>query len=178
MKSIPVLVIAIASLAPVLAQDTQPTTIVKDQRFEFALSIRAKATSFKAGSEIRIQVVQTNTSNRPISFQGRGSPEDTEVGYRTYIRDEKGRLLPETKLGRIIRTGKDEDAPPNTTVVFTSNGGVLRDLQPTESSVGEIILNRLYNLERPGVYTVQVEPRWEPGVPAPKSNIITLTITK
>jgi hypothetical protein len=145
---------------------------------DFTLKIRAKQAEAKVGSEIWIEIETTNTSSESFMIQAGNPPFWAEYRYKTYVRDEKGDLAPETKLGRIIRTGKD-DEHPNGTVIWAGSGGVFRELRPGETAEkDEIILNRLYDLRKPGKYSVQVTagPKDDPTKIA-RSNTITVTVT-
>jgi len=94
--------------------------------------------------------------------------EGIDAHYRTYVRDEKGNLAPETERGRQLAAGN----------VFFMGSASTVTLQPGDSQTDEITLNKLYVLD-PGKYTVQVEPCCTaPGVAPVRSNTITVTVTK
>jgi hypothetical protein len=135
-----------------------------------ALTIRAKQDEFKVGDEIRIEIALKNSSNQ--QFLVAPVIPTAEISYRTYVQDEKGDLAPETKYGRRLRIGKDE-AGRDTVIVGES--APLRYLQPGESLKEEIILNRLYDLSKPGRYMVRVQAQSDVAGMA-KSNAITITV--
>jgi hypothetical protein len=116
------------------------------------LTIRANQSDFKVGEEIRIEIDFKNTSDH----QFLAAPEipTAETSYKAYVRDDKDNLAPETRLGRRLRTGKDDRGQDALNTVTT---GPLRYLQPGESIKEGIVLNKLYDLSKPGKYTVQVQ---------------------
>jgi hypothetical protein len=144
---------------------------------DFTLTIRARQPEVKVGAEIRVEVVTTNTSTESFTVTDGNPPPWAEVLYQTYVRNENGELAPETKVGRIIRTRKDEDHP-KADVIFVGSGAPLRELRPGETTIkDEIVLNRLYDLSKPGKYSVQLvcEDSKNPSKTV-KSNTITVIV--
>ena len=72
----------------------------------YSLSIRSKQELFKIGDEIRIEVVWKNTSNHPV--QGAPVIPTAEANYIAYVEDDRGNPAPEMRVGRLVRTGRDE----------------------------------------------------------------------
>ena len=139
-------------------------------RNKYALLIRSKQPEFKVGDEIAIEVTFTNTSDKPIL----AAPviPSAEVSYKLDVRDEKGDPVPETSFGRKLRTGKDDSGRETVTVFRTAP---LRYLQPGESIKEQIVVNKMYDLSRPGTYTLQVQAQSDDEGRA-KSNRFTITI--
>ncbi|MCC7157776.1 MAG: hypothetical protein IT161_24560 [Bryobacterales bacterium] len=140
------------------------------QRRNHALSIRSKQPEFRVGEEIAIEVTFTNTSEKPVL----AAPvlPTAEVSYKLDVRDEKGDPVPETSYGRKLRAGKDDSGRETVTVFQTAP---LRYLQPGESIKEQIVLNKLYDLSKPGAYTVQAQAQSDNEGKA-KSNRFTITI--
>jgi hypothetical protein len=133
--------------------------------------IRSRQNNFKVGGEIRIEVTWTNTSDKPV-LAARVIPT-AETKYKVYVEDDKGNLAGETTLGRRLRTGKGEQGQETVTVFETAP---IRSVQPGESVSEEIVLNKLYDLSRPGKYTVRVQSQADQDGSA-KSNTLTITLT-
>ena len=150
---------------------SQTTATVETARPRYALTIHGKQSSFKVGDEIRIEVTWKNTSDRPIL----AAPDipTAETKYKVYLEDEKGDLAAETEMGRRLRTGRGEQGQETVTV---GQMGLLRYLQPGETMNEEIILNKLYDVSKPGRYTVRVQSQGEPDGFA-KSNTVIITVT-
>jgi len=143
-----------------------------DEHPDYSLRIRAKQGDANAGSEVRIEVVQTIIADHQVEVPVVSKRLDQiDLFYKTYVYDENGNLAPETKYGRRVRTGRDD--PGETTIdVFSA---ATRYLQPGESKTDEILLNKLYDLSKPGKYTVHVEGL-DSARRTAKSNTITITV--
>lgn len=162
------LLAAVATARPLPEiEQSRPTPTVKPA--DYSLSIKTKLGDLKAGSEIKLEIVQTNVSSHPIEWsrisKGR---ESIEAQYRVYIYDEKGNLAPETDYGRHLMAGD----------ILWSGSDYMITLKPGESQTDEIRLNKLYVLN-PGKYTVQIEPAaHSPDTTRVRSNILPLIVTK
>ena len=85
--------------------------------------------------------------------------------------DHDGKPVPETRYWRILQ-GKDHEA-------FTEN--VLSvAIHPNEEAKDDFVLNKLFDLRKPGKYTLQVarEIPQNLGKGLVKSNVLSLVITK
>ena len=82
------------------------------------------------------------------------------------------RRAPETQLGRRLRTEKDELGHETVTVFETAP---IRPVQPGEGFTEEIILNKLFDLSKPGKYTLRIQERSDIGG-ATSSNKTMITI--
>jgi hypothetical protein len=173
LKQLAVLLLSttIVSLASDAPQTPAPA---QTSQADFTLAISVKRPEYNAGAEVWVEIVKRNTSDHPVRVvRVTKQIADADRFYRTYVRDEKGNLAPETKHGRWIRTGRDD--PGETTVYVWS--GMPGTILPGASFRDEILLNRLYDISQPGKYTVQIEGLDESGRTA-KSNTITIAITK
>jgi len=141
---------------------------------DYSLTIRAIPAEAKAGTAINLSIAWKNLSDRSFRVaQEYKNPKRVDEAYRTYVRDEKGNLAPETAWGREIRTGKSEGPP-----TLQTGAAYRYDLEPGEVFTQSILLNRLYDLSQPGKYTVQVEHLDPQTKLAVKSNVIELSVTK
>jgi hypothetical protein len=133
----------------------------------FLLDIRSLAASvrghfgFKAGVDLAI----TNRSDHPIDF---------DIGYGVNdvdVYDGDGNLALLTETGRRYRGSLPRDGPPNPHTT--------QHLQPGETKSGGMInLDSLYDLSRPGRYTVQVRAFDGESKSIVESNRITVTVDK
>jgi len=151
----------------VCSSDAQERAYKAPRAVEHSLTIRCRQNQVKAGSDISVEVVETNTSLHEIDTVFITKPPGLgELLYRAYVRNEKGDLVPETEYGREIRTGE----------VAVGSSSFLGSLKPGQSKIDTLILNKLYDLSQPGKYTVQVEGG--DAKAGTKSNTITVVVTK
>ena len=142
--------------------------------------------SIKVGSPILLGVTLTNTSNDEMVF----GKDIYGHGLRIHVRDENGKGVPETTLGRAWNyvagdgTGKPGPPPddiPLNVLVAAGKGSMIRcDLKIGQWTDWQINPANLYDLNRPGKYTMQVEmgdPQNTALRLTIKSNKITVTVT-
>jgi hypothetical protein len=139
----------------------------------FSLTIAEPNEPLKSGTELRLLVTVTNTSNRTISFiiSPGPIPEDGLL-YEIKVRDAQGRSAPPSAY---LRT-KDPRVPIDYGSRFA------RTLSPGESFVDQVTVTSFYDLSQPGKYTIEVAlpipPRQNLGKGIIKSNSIAVTVTK
>jgi hypothetical protein len=110
----------------------------------------------------------TNISDRPLgvgaAFFG---PQWKMFGLD--VRDSAGNAVVETEAGR--KFGHP---------IFDGSSGPGIFLEPGKALVTEIILNRLYDIGKPGQYSVQVQRDFQPPVNQPpvKSNVVTFQVPR
>lgn len=117
------------------------------------------------GSDVDMRVELTNTSKWDLSAGGilnRDTGIDSQ--FRFEVHDEQGKLVP-------IKAYPHPE--------LAGGNAVVRTLKPNERFVETQGMGRLYDLTKPGKYTIQV---WRqisnnPKNGAIKSNIITITVT-
>jgi hypothetical protein len=164
---------ALVIVALFLGQSNQS---VPPSRGEFTLQISMKDSGLTIGTEARVSVVLTNTSDRTFAIvkkpkfgEGRAGEDVVSV----YVLDGAGRLAPETKYGHKLRSGEDPPGEPKT---GRSDSAVLKPVPPGEADTSAVTLNTLYELTQPGTYTVQVQRLGSNNVLV-KSNTLTFTLT-
>lgn len=137
------------------------------QQRPLSIAISTPQSALKVGSEVRIEVTLTNTSNRRVLIQERNPATD----YQIDVRDERGTAVPETDFGRKLKE-------PPVIPMNSRNFGMY--LRPNESTKENIALSDLYDLSHPGQYTIQVSRAVsnKPKDGVVKSNTITVTVTE
>jgi hypothetical protein len=136
----------------------------------FSLTIQAKDHTIKTGSPVWVDVTERNNSDQILPL-GRGKPLTADQGGETFTVDvwnEKGMRPDETtfyrrKLGHLTLEERAEAPVP-------LGGGEVRFVKPGETTTDRIDVGRLYDLSRPGRYTIQVQ------LPI-QSNKITVTVS-
>lgn len=139
-----------------------------DQGAAYLLTVRVGQPEYKIGTSVWVELTVKNVSGRNIE-----APPPAQADTRCIIdvRDEKGNLAPETELGRARRAGE------TLYVGSTSLGlGEHEYLRPEETRSDRILLNRYYDLNRPGRYTLRVQRR--DSAAGVKSNTLTITLAK
>ena len=94
----------------------------QNAKLPYSLSINTAQNVVKAGSEIRVHIVETNISDGPVLWEGASTDlaRGGEINYKVYVFDDKGALAPQTEWGAYMVSGKQ---PPNKTLLFTAQGG-------------------------------------------------------
>jgi hypothetical protein len=127
----------------------------------FKIAIKAESPIVVAGSEVQIKVSLTNTSNQDV-YEGAMYKDGIGLDstFRFEVRDKNGKLVrkriyPHEEL----RTGS---------VKF-------RTISAGETYIQEQVVSSLYDMRKPGKYTIQVWRR-NPDYDI-KSDIVTITVT-
>jgi hypothetical protein len=135
----------------------------------FALKLVATNETVKAGSEARIEITFTNTSDRDIHLsRPPGDVPDAEFSYDFEVRDEKGGLVPETRYGQLFKEHHGR----------IRGSWISRTLKPGDSIKETSIVNLLYDFSLPGKYTIQVSHDLTEGSSKGKvkSNTVTIVV--
>jgi hypothetical protein len=122
----------------------------------FSVSITLARDVVKAGSEVRLDIVLTNTTNENIVIAG-WEDQNCEI-YDIEVQDSEGKRLPQ----------RNECLPSEnsnqTTVCVAASSPVVRTctpqnqvLKPHGELKEEILVNELYDLSRPGQYIIQAQ---------------------
>lgn len=158
------------SLCAVLA--VLGAVVPQDTVAPYSLAIKARQNVVKVGSEVRVKISLTNTSNHEIVVSREKGNALGELDYKVDVRDETGGLARKTKYLRAIQGENTGE----TTVTVSSPG--LFSVQPGKSLEEEdVVVSNLYDLSKPGKYAIQVERTDETSKTAVKSNTITITVT-
>jgi hypothetical protein len=141
---------------------------------EGTIKISTAKGSVKAGSDVTIEVIFTNTSKNHIVFASGAKREDQgELDYTVEVRDSSSARATETGRGHTLRTG--EDSPSGETYLIISSTMNI-DVPPGGTVRREILINRLYDLSKPGKYTIQVERIIGSSSVVIKSNALPVTV--
>jgi hypothetical protein len=133
----------------------------------FTLKLSPKNTEFRASENIWVKIVQTNTSSQQVSCAYAGG-NGVNRQYRYEVTDENGKPAEKIVQSPYI-------PPP---------GDYMQcEIDPGESNTNLICLSNVFQLDKPGKYTINV---WRPDPDAKDSdgnpvkvysNTITITIT-
>lgn len=117
----------------------------------------------------------TNTSDKDVFLSGVCAPKADVDGFRIEVADAQGKVAPETSVLRWLR---GESVPkPEEPVTAGTSGPRCGIVPPKQFSNGGFVLNRFYDLTKPGRYTIQVQRTDPTSKVTVKSNTITVTVT-
>lgn len=130
---------------------------------------------FKSGSEITLQIILTNNSDDDIPIGlavDRTSPVVAGHLLEVNVHDEKGNFAPETKYRRALRgEGLPSDLP-----VTSGVGGYLSPRKSSGNAI-KILVDKFYDLSKPGKYKIEVQWTDPTSKVTVKSNTISVTVT-
>jgi hypothetical protein len=120
-----------------------------------------------AGDPIKMAITMKNISDHDITMSKWVGNSQAELNYEIIVRGNNGEMPIETRYKNVIKEG--------------GIGGSRKifPLKPGEEITETSNINKLYDLSRPGEYTIQVEkelPASE-GKGMAQSNTITITVT-
>jgi hypothetical protein len=153
----PIRILLLVAALPIasagLPQSAQPSQGAKPP---FSVSISLEQDVVKAGSEVRLDIVLTNTSDENIVISG-WEDQSCEI-YEIEIHDSEGKRLPQRN------ECLPSENPNQTTVCVSASSPVIRTcvpqnqvLKPHGEMKEKILVNELYDLSRPGKYTIQAQ---------------------
>ncbi len=128
----------------------------------FRLRINTDEPTVEAGSKILVNEYLTNTSDHDIPIGPRTMKLDIKV------RDAEGNLAPLTEAGRQFL--KIYGQVDNTVITYTIPPGDTHE-------IGAVSVDGLYDMSRPGDYTIQILEFDDETDSWVKSNTITITVT-
>lgn len=141
----------------------------------FSLAISVPRNEARVGSELKIKVVLTNTSDHVITvWRDPKASDQAELFHKVLVHDQAGKIATETRHGRRMRTGED---PPGELTVRVDSAAPY-SLRPGEVIREEATIGKLYDLRQPGKYTIQVERIDDESKTVVRSNILTVTLTE
>ena len=123
---------------------------------------------WNVGARIFVIVTMTNNSNRTLHL----SLIDPAFEYRMTVQDDAtGQPVPETEQYRNMKKSQKSH--------FQTSRLILVTLKPHASCADTIDVSQLYDLNRPGEYSIQVErdKPTELGTGGVQSNVMNATIT-
>jgi len=154
-----------AQSSPV-SQNKQPANVPKPQ---VSVTISSPNVATKIGSPILVKVTITNISDHDMIVPALPL-EDLRSQFRIEVRDSQGNEVSLRKpLHPSTMPPKPEDLP------MGGQRGIF--LPPGGSSVFDVDLLQIFNLNQPGNYTVQAKHFNGPDKSWVKSNTISLTVT-
>lgn len=185
-KFIPALITvfaAVSAAASAMGQSGQPS---------FSLAISTSSDVVKAGSEVRVKISLVNRSDHDIGLNVERTCPCGEAHANIEVQDEKGVRAPLTRRGHIMRGEAVDSVAEGPTGTQTGNAaqpapGRVEDdlvvgsdffytLQPGKALNDVILANKLYDLSKPGKYSIQVS-RFDPeSKTTVTSNTITVTV--
>jgi hypothetical protein len=153
-----------------------PAAFGQPKQPAFSITISAPDV-ISAGSEPKLSIVLKNTSDHKIMLTRSLQTDRGELHHDVEVRDDKGDLVPEMEYhqklkGRLPATpGK---APPPPIV----GSDIFVTMKPGETRNDDLTISKLYDLSKPGKYTIQVSRFDETAKAVVKSNTITVNVTK
>lgn len=158
---LPLTFLMLLSVASLTTATQSPSSDQSSGPPRFSLEIQLRQDAISADLEVPLEVTMTNTSNETIVY-GLAFGQPTWVYFSDLdIRDNDGKRA---ELKPLMRQFE-----------LMPSGGPMLTLPAGEKLTVEILVNRAYNLSRPGKYTIQARMGYRPGMDI-KSNIVTLTL--
>jgi len=150
----------------------QVSSPAKAPRPAISVTLSSVSSELKLGSEVRLKIAVTNTSDHDLRLTRSSGKDQGEFLNRFEVHEDQGNSVVKTRYYRNIRGEKAE----NEELQEVFEEVVTLSLKPGESLTEEVILNKLYILDKPGKYTIQVD-HVDPETRVPvKSNTITVTL--
>jgi hypothetical protein len=143
---------------------------------ELSLTVSIAKDGVKAGAEVRLRILLTNLTDHQIQIGRLLHPLGQENEYSFDVRDNQGRKVPLTRYGRAVNGTPDKGDEGQSCGDCSGFG---QDLDPHEKVTDEIVISKIYDLTKPGRYTIQVGRPHRVSRESEtiiKSNTITLTI--
>src|SRR5258708_4630934 len=165
------MILSLALTAILAIQNTNQSAT--SQRPVISVTLSSVSTVIKLGSEIRLKIVVTNTSDHDLHLRRSIGKDQGEFLNRFEVYDEQGNAAVKTKYYKDITGEKIENEEPQE--LYLNFAGSL--LKPGESLNEEVILNKLYVFDKPGKYTIQVEHEDPETKTLIKSNTVIRTLT-
>lgn len=133
--------------------------------------------SVSRGTQVALKIITANISDHTITLWA--DTADNRQGDSTYqlsIRAADGSVPADTPMGRQQKARTDVPRGAGYSMTSAATKGQRFALRPGESWTDTVMLNELYDLNKPGQYTIQVR-RFDPATGTMvTSNDITLTI--
>jgi hypothetical protein len=161
---------SVTTLAPLNASASQAAQTKPPQ---FSVAISPVPAIVRAGSEIRVKIVMTNTTDHEINIVRSPGEDNGENWNDIEGFDETGKAASETEYYRAFK-GKGLYKGH---IVLRMGSNILFPVKPGEALKDGIIVGNLFDLSKPGKYTVHVQRPDRISGNIIKSNTITITVT-
>jgi hypothetical protein len=160
------LVMSMAAPCTGSAQGTSPS-------FSVAISVLQGVVA--RGSAVKVTIILKNTSNQDIVIPRSNANDQGEFHNKITIRDEEGNLVADkATIAAHIDRKKDTQSELTSLTMETV---INFTLKPGESLKDGIKLSEIYDISKPGKYSIEVERTDDTTNTVVKSNTITLTVT-
>ncbi len=160
-------------VAPAATTQPAPTAGTPSSPPPFTLEIRMDS---KPGFPVGLTVRTTNTSHQRIRLRtDKVTTEHVGSIYKVEVHDNTGAFPPDTDFGRLAKN-RDLSPPPPLSPITPPGDGLSLSLKPGETWADSIMLNKVYALNKPGQYNIQVR-RWDDQTQTwVESNTVTVTV--
>jgi len=140
-------------------------TDAQSQTPSFSLAINTPHSTVRAGEPVLLKIIITNTSDREIHYAGSLSRPG---GLGVYVMDGNDKPVAETPYGQ---KQHGTAFPP------TGSGSVLSiGVDPGKSMEEDVMVDKEWNISRPGIYKIYAVKGDSKSGMAVKSNEILLTV--
>jgi hypothetical protein len=145
------------------------TVLARGSEAAFSITISTPQAVVKGGTEVKVNILLKNTSGHELAVaKALGEVHGEISGYRVDVWDSNGRRLRRTKYGATVEGDTDVLGP------FSLRTKIL---QPDTTLNDSLIISKLYDLSKPGKYTIQVYRVDHENKSVVKSNLIKLTVS-
>jgi hypothetical protein len=143
----------------------------------FSITLSSPHDTWKVGSAVTVKIALTNTSDQAVLIRKSFAQDAGEVFMDVEVKDDQGNQPPRTKYYRRLRQegGYDSEMSPDEEFLVSRSVKKIF-LKPGETIEVGIVVNRLFDLDRPGKYSVRVQQRGEGAKSAVASNTITVIV--
>jgi hypothetical protein len=143
-------------------------------RPSFSLTVSLPHSVVKSGSDMEVDVTMTNISHKDIEVSK--VVGTAEANYEIEVTDSEGKPAAPTRYERMLR-----GEPPAT----DHHSVIISSLKPGQTMQEFFYANQLFDMDKPGKYTIQVSTTVYVGKTAVKdatkvlvkANIVKLTVT-
>ena len=143
------IILGFSLMLPLVAAPLSATPLITP-----SLSIAVPLSMVKSGQDVRVDINITNGSKTVIPLAAAVGKGNAEFDYDIKVTRQDGRPVERTQYGlSLVGAG-------TLPVSVTER---LIDLQPGESYNDYFVLNKIFDMSRPGVYLVQVQHEPVPG---------------
>jgi hypothetical protein len=156
--------VAPKAAAPAEVPKVQDRVAAGAERAAFVIAISAPNDEMAVGSDALVSIALKNISGKQILFGHHPGRDNPEFSYRIEVRSAAGKVVEETAYGR---GAMERQQSESRSVDYVQPGG---------TAMQTAHLGKLFSLNKPGRYTVQVERRDAENKVMVRSNEITLNV--